>query len=95
MILWKINHICFEDYEAGRTTQTSIQCPSLENRRVRVQNSPVQLREKPTSEFLFLIYRESNSNLSDDGGGWFPLRKFGLFLGEDLISAGTVTFQRF
>lgn len=23
---------------------------------------------------------------SDDGEGWFPLRKFGLFLGEDLIS---------
>ena len=29
---------------------------------------------------------------SGDGEGWVPLRKFGLFLPEDLISGGAVTF---
>jgi len=40
---------------------------------------------------LILVYGELNPNSSNYGDGWFPLRKFGLFLGEDLISGGTVT----
>lgn len=43
------------------------------------------------STFLLLVYGELNPDSSDDGDGWFPLRKFGLFLGEDPISVGTVT----
>lgn len=42
------------------------------------------------SAFLFLADGELNPNSFNGGGGWFPLRKFGLFLGKDLISAGAV-----
>ena len=59
----------------------------MEDRRIRAS---VFAGEEAASAFLFSVYGEPNPSSSDGGEGWFPLRKFGLFLGEDLISEGTV-----
>ena len=72
--------------DACVSTRTSAPSPFRRAVGSETKHSSVPLEES-ASAFPNSVYGESNPAT---GEGWFPLRKFGLFLGEDLISEGTV-----